>query len=109
MMPATVELTLEQLIEAIEQLTPEEARAVLGALQRQEGEEGGHRFVALEAALERLARAIEQLPPSELETLSILIDPGLKQELLRRREQARQEMAEGKLISVEEAFASGEG
>ncbi|MGQ9628436.1 MAG: hypothetical protein ACUVV0_16220 [Anaerolineae bacterium] len=97
--------TLKQLIEAIEQLTPEEASLVLAALRRREE---AQKSLTLEAALEQLARAIEQLAPDELETLSILIDPELKQELLRRREQARREMAEGKLLSVEEAFASGE-
>jgi len=60
--------------------------------------------ISVELTFDQLAKAIEKLTPGELETLAILLDPELKQELLERRELAQKEMAEGELLTVEELF-----
>jgi hypothetical protein len=60
--------------------------------------------ITVELTVEQLAKAIKGLTPGELETLAILLDSKLRQELLRRRELARKELAEGKLLTVEELF-----
>lgn len=58
----------------------------------------------IELTFDQLVSAIEQLNRAELETLAILFEPGLAQELQARREQAEQEAAAGQLLSVEELF-----
>lgn len=60
--------------------------------------------ISVELTFDQLAKAIEKLSSGELETLAILLDPELKRELLERRELARKEMAEGKLLILEELF-----
>ncbi len=52
--------------------------------------------------LELLARIIESLSPAELETLEILMTPGLVDELQRRREEA----AQGEVVPLDEFLAA---
>jgi hypothetical protein len=59
----------------------------------------------IELTFDQLVSAIKQLNPAELETLAILFEPGLAQELRSRWKQAEQEASAGQLLSVEELFA----
>jgi len=62
--------------------------------------------VEIELDLEQLAQAIRSLSPGELETLELMLDPELRErELRRRREQAREELAQGRALSEKELFA----
>ena len=60
--------------------------------------------VTVHLSVEQLAQAIRQLDSGELETLSILLDPKLKRELLKRRRQAKQELASKQLLTTHELF-----
>jgi hypothetical protein len=60
--------------------------------------------VTVHLSVEQLAQAIKQLDSDELETLSILLDPKLKRELLKRRRQAKQELASKQLLTTQELF-----
>jgi hypothetical protein len=60
--------------------------------------------ITVHLSVEQLAQAIKQLDSGELETLSILLDPKLKRELLKRRRQAQQELASNKLLTTQELF-----
>jgi hypothetical protein len=60
--------------------------------------------VTVELTFEQVVSAVEQLSPGELETLAIMFDPELAQELETRLEQARKEAAAGELLTVEELF-----
>ena len=63
--------------------------------------------VEIELDLEQLAQAIRSLSPGELETLELILDPELRGgELRRRREQAREELAQGRALSEKELFAA---
>ena len=52
--------------------------------------------------LEQLAEAISQLTPGELETLEILLDRELTQEMLRRSNEYEELKQEGRLLTLEE-------
>jgi len=60
--------------------------------------------VELELGIEQIARILEELSPGELETLEILLNPGLIDELKKRREEARVEVEQGKTLSKDELF-----
>ena len=62
--------------------------------------------VEVELKLEQLAQALNALSPEELESLELLLNPELTEELQRRRREARAELAQGKDLSEEELFAS---
>ncbi|MBI4824696.1 MAG: hypothetical protein HY805_10805 [Nitrospirae bacterium] len=51
-----------------------------------------------------LIRAIELLTDAEKETLAILADKELSEEILRRRRDALDEMKSGQLLGVDELF-----
>jgi len=61
--------------------------------------------VELEVEIEQIAKILERLSPGELETLEILLNPDLRDELKRRREEARVEFKQGKTLSKEELFS----
>lgn len=56
--------------------------------------------VEIDLKLEQLARALNALSPGELETLELLLNPELGEELKRRRREAR-----GETLSEDELFA----
>lgn len=56
--------------------------------------------VEVDLKLEQLARALNALSPGELETLELLLNPELGEELKRRRREAR-----GETLSEDELFA----
>ena len=60
----------------------------------------------IELRVEQLAKALRALSPEELETLELLLDPDLLEELRRRRQAAHEELAQGKILSEEELFPS---
>jgi len=62
--------------------------------------------VEIELKLEQLAQALNALSPGELETLELLLNPELTEELRRRRQEAHEELAQGKALSEDELFAS---
>ncbi|HIC96588.1 TPA: hypothetical protein EYP12_08210 [Candidatus Bipolaricaulota bacterium] len=62
--------------------------------------------VEIELKLEQLAQALNALSPGELETLELLLNPELTEELRRRRKEAREELAQGEALSEDELFAS---
>ena len=51
-----------------------------------------------------IIRSIESLTSEELETLLIMADKKLAGELIIRREEAREELEQGKLMSKNEVF-----
>ena len=61
--------------------------------------------VELELEIEQIAKILEGLNPGELETLEILLNPELRDELKRRREEAKVEFEQGKTLSKDELFA----
>ncbi len=52
----------------------------------------------------QILKAIENLTDAEKETLAILADEELSEELMKRRNQAISEMKQGELISGDELF-----
>ncbi|QTA85714.1 hypothetical protein [Desulfonema magnum] len=52
----------------------------------------------------QILKAIENLTDAEKETLAIMADEKLSEELMKRRKQAISEMKKGELISEEELF-----
>ena len=60
----------------------------------------------VEVELEQLAQALQTLSPGELETLELLLNPELTDELKRRRQEGREAMAHGEALSEAELFAS---
>ncbi len=60
----------------------------------------------IELNVEQLAEALRALSPEELETLELLLDPELLEELRQRRKAAREELARGETLSEEELFSS---
>jgi len=61
--------------------------------------------VELEVEIQQIAKILKRLSPGELETLEILLNPELRDELKRRREEARVEFKQGKTLSKEELFS----
>lgn len=61
--------------------------------------------VELELEIEQIAKILERLSPGELETLEILLNPELRDELKRRRDEARTEFKQGKMLSKDELFS----
>lgn len=61
--------------------------------------------VEVNLKLEQLARALNALSPGELETLELLLNPELGEELKRRRREAREAAARGETLSEDELFA----
>ena len=59
----------------------------------------------VEVELEQLAQALQTLSPGELETLELLLNPELTDELKRRRQEGREALAHGETLSEEELFA----
>ncbi len=62
--------------------------------------------VEIELKLEQLAQALNALNPGELETLELLLNPELKEELQQRRREAHEELAQGRALSEDELFTS---
>lgn len=58
-----------------------------------------------EVELEQLAQVLRTLSPGELETLELLLDPELSEELIHRRQNGRNALAHGKALSEAELFA----
>jgi hypothetical protein len=56
----------------------------------------------VEVGLEQLAKALQELSPGDLETLEIMLDPGLAAELKSRREEAQREFREGRSLCRED-------
>ena len=61
--------------------------------------------VEVELRLEQLAQVLKTLSPGELETLELMLDPELGEELKRRRQEAHAQLARGEALSEEELFA----
>jgi len=61
--------------------------------------------VELELEIEQIATMLEELSPGDLETLEILLNPELRGELKKRREEARIELKQGKALSKDELFS----
>lgn len=61
--------------------------------------------VELELEIEQIATMLEELSPGDLETLEILLNPELRDELKKRREEARIELKQGKTLSKDELFS----
>ena len=59
----------------------------------------------VEVELEQLAQALQTLSPGELETLELLLDPELSDELIHRRQDGRNALAHGEALSEAELFA----
>jgi len=62
--------------------------------------------VELEVGIEQIAKILEGLSPGELETLEILLNPELRDELKRRRQEAEIEFKQGRTLSKEELFSN---
>jgi hypothetical protein len=62
--------------------------------------------VTVHLTLEQLAEAIAQLAPEELETLEILLNPGLTQEILRRSREYEELKHQGQLLTLAELQAA---
>lgn len=60
--------------------------------------------VEVELDLQQLARILVSLESKDLETLEILMDKELSEELLKRKALAEQEREEGKLLTLEDLF-----
>jgi|GEM_PF-1407895 len=60
----------------------------------------------VEVELEQLAQALRTLSPGELETLELLLDPELSDELIHRRQDGRNALAHRETLSEKELFAS---
>ena len=60
----------------------------------------------VEVELEQLAQALRMLSPGELETLELLLNPELTDELKRRRQEGREALAHGETLSEKALFAS---
>jgi post-segregation antitoxin (ccd killing protein) len=56
--------------------------------------------------LEQLAQALRALSPVEPETLELLLNPELTDELKRRWQEGREALAHGETLSEKELFAS---
>jgi hypothetical protein len=61
--------------------------------------------VELELGIEQIAKILEGLSPGELETLEILLNPELRDELKKRRQEAKLEFEQGKTLSKDELFS----
>lgn len=61
--------------------------------------------VEIDLKLEQLAQALDALSPGELETLELLLNPELGEELKRRRREAHEALARGETLSEDELFA----
>lgn len=59
----------------------------------------------VEVTLDQLAKALGELSPGELETLEILLNPGLRVELKDRWTKAKGELKKGKTLSKGELVA----
>lgn len=59
----------------------------------------------LEVRIEQIAKILKELNPGELETLEVLLNPELRDELKRRRREAKIEFEQGKTLSKEELFS----
>ena len=62
--------------------------------------------VELELGIEQIAKNLEELSPGELETLEILLNLDLMDELKKRREEARIEFEQGKALSKDDLFSA---
>ncbi len=60
----------------------------------------------VEVELEQLAQALRTLSSGELETLELLLNPELTDELKRRQQEGREALAHGETLSEKELFAS---
>jgi uncharacterized protein YicC (UPF0701 family) len=61
--------------------------------------------VELEVGIEQIAKILEGLSPGELETLEILLNPELRDELKRGRQEVEIEFKQGRTLSKEELFS----
>ena len=61
--------------------------------------------VDLELEIGQIAEILEGLSPGELETLEILLNRELTDELKKRRQEARIEFEQGKTLSRDELFS----
>jgi len=61
--------------------------------------------VELELELEQIVGILEGLSPGELETLELLLNPELRDELKKRREEAKIELKQGKTLSKTELLS----
>ncbi len=52
--------------------------------------------VELEVRIDQIAKILKELSPGELETLEVLLNPELRDELKRRRREAKIEFEQGK-------------
>ncbi len=60
----------------------------------------------LELEIEQIATLLKNLSQSDMETLEILLNPELAQEIKNRQRQARIELVEGKSLSSKELFTN---
>ena len=60
----------------------------------------------VEVELEQLAQALRMLSPRERQTLELLLNPKLTDELKRRRQKGREALAHGEALSEIDLFAS---
>lgn len=60
----------------------------------------------LELEIEQIATLLKNLSQSDMETLEILLNPELAQEIKNRQSQARIELGEGKSLSSKELFTN---
>jgi hypothetical protein len=61
--------------------------------------------IQVELEIEQIAKILEGISSGELETLEILLRPELRDELRKRREEARIEFEQGKTLSKDELFS----
>ncbi|MBT9160781.1 MAG: hypothetical protein AAGB97_08215 [Dehalococcoidia bacterium] len=62
--------------------------------------------VEFDLEIEQIAKMLEGVSPGELETLEILLNPELRDELKKRRGEARIEFEQGKTLSKDELFSA---
>lgn len=58
----------------------------------------------LEVNLAQIAKTIHSLSEDEIETLEIMLNPELKEEIKERWQRGKKDLLEGKAISKEELF-----
>jgi hypothetical protein len=63
-------------------------------------------MLKVEVELEQLAQALRMLSPRERQTLELLLNPKLTDELKRRRQKGRETLAHGETLSEIDLFAS---
>jgi uncharacterized coiled-coil DUF342 family protein len=61
--------------------------------------------VEIDLELEQLAQILKTLSPGELDTLELLLNLEMREELKRRRQEAHEALARGETLSEDELFA----